>query len=133
MGTTPQFMKTLIFVLVALVTLSATFPTHDSLVPETEEYGFHINHHAIAAARANERARKKNNCHNYPNLRDAPASAFPCYARSKVSWENKKFGDYMLNGPIREAITKIPGLTAYVCPTHQNGIRLKKTSLKMAE
>merc|ERR1712159_954674 len=109
-------MKPLILVVLTLVTLSATFPTHDSLVPETEEYSWNIDWRAIAAGRA----RAKNMCHNYPDLHDAPSSAFPCYLRSKVSWKNPAFGDYMLNGPIRAAITKIQGLTAYVCPTHEN-------------
>jgi hypothetical protein len=41
---------------------------------------------------------------------------FPRYFKSGVSWKNPKFKDYMLNGPIAQAITAIPGLTAYVCP-----------------
>jgi len=41
---------------------------------------------------------------------------FPCYMRSKVAWQKNYMKNYMLAGPIRAAITAIPGLTAYVCP-----------------
>merc|ERR1712046_101372 len=43
------------------------------------------------------------------------ARPFPRYFKSGGAWKNPKFKDYMLNGPIAQAITAIPGLTAYVC------------------
>jgi len=119
------------FVIATLAICASALPSDPStsdVVPETEE----TQYPRLPANFLNHLAAYKNNVYYKTPEQIAEektalaketgecVTKFPCYYRSKVTWEGGFLKDYMLGGPIKNAITAIEGLTAYVCRVHDH-------------